>query len=573
MADYANDSEDVALETDIAEPAAAAAPKAIPGLRQLFGSSSGAASWEQVGLRLRELYINNELENARRELAQKRDDLYKGRGHKYLEQMIDTAFKSKFNRDQRKALIPWSKWNHVIGRIVGEKAKVYAVPAKRRVANGDELYQKFLKRVRMDACMKELDRKLVLHEDVWVQYRVRNTPRGREPVLDVISPAKFWAITHPNDPTMLIGIILDQRPGGILTDMTRAAFRVWTDAETFLLDGAGRVMEHTVEVWPLGRMPGVLATTVPPSTKGEILACEPLHDGVAAHEVVWFLNLTVLKESKSKNNQKYASGDVDEAVFNQDADTDTDVVLPEGVQVQAIESGMDLKQFTETSTQVLDDAAANHGIPPSVTHQRDATSGAEVYLRRIPLGELRLERIEVMRVVERDLVEIQAGINGLPNAGGGYELGEYAFDPEGFTIDFGEIRQPLTPQEQDSVFEKRRQLGLTDTIEETMARNPDLETPEAAEAELELHNERETKRVRDPEGDDGAQRLDLDGARGPNARAERRPRPERSETGHRRMRRPRGVPPAEWRFVLWMTRYIGAGGNGTMRDYIAEACA
>jgi hypothetical protein len=498
LADYGEDAGDDAPDDTaaIAAPGAAAS-SSIPGLRELFGTSTRPVSWEKVGLRLRECYINNDLENARRELAQKRDDLYEGRGHKYLELMIETAFKSKFNQDQRKALVPWSKWNNVIGRIVHEKAKVYAVPAKRHVANGDELYQKFIKRVRMDACMKELNRKLVLHEDVWVQYRVRNTPRGREPVIDVISPARFWAITHPNDSTMLIGIILDQRPLGALPDSYAAAFRVWTDAETFLLDGAGRVMEHTVQAWPLGRMPGVLATTRPPSTKGAIMACEPLADGVAAHEVVWFLNLTVLKESKSKNRQNYASGDVDEATFNQDADSETDVVLPEGVNVQSIDRGMDLKQFTDTNVTVVDDSFANHGIPPSVAHQRDATSGAEVYLRRIPLAELRIEQIEVMRTTEHEMAKIEAGVNNLPNEGGGFELGEYAFDADGFSVDFGEVRQPLTPQEQDAVFEKRRSLGLTDTIEETMARNPDLETPEQAEAELELHNERETKRVRD----------------------------------------------------------------------------
>lgn len=478
-------------------PIASSAPVTPNGLREILGATSGggAASWEHVGKYLAERYINSENEKARRSIARKRDELYEGGGDKHIEDLLDAAFKDDFVKEQRAALISWAKWNNVIFRVVNEKATVYAEPANRRITNGDEAYQDFLEQLQIDATMREVNRKLVLHEDVWVQYRVRWTPRGRAPAIDVISPASFWAVPHPKDKTLLVAIILDQTTGDAQYDSTAASYRVWTDVETFQLDGACRVMEHTVEPWPLGRMPGVLATTRLPTTKGCLLAPAPAADLVAAHECVWFQNLLLLKESKSANRQNYASGDLSAAAMGQSADSETDVVLPEGVQIQTVDRGTDLAQFRDTASAVFDDVGANHGVPPSVRRHADASSGAEIHLRRLPLHELRRQQIPVMRVVEREVHVIMSGVNGLADRDGNVELAEGAFDMEGWGIDYGEIQQPLTASESDQVFETRRRLGLTDTVEEKLQRNPDLKTPEAAEQELELHTTRETKRV------------------------------------------------------------------------------
>lgn len=471
------------------------------GLREIYGRASGGglASWEYVGQRLANDYINNPVEQIRQSIARKRDELYKGAGQQYLEELIQAAFEDVKNKNLRTKLIEWSRWNNVIKRIVHEKATVYAAPATRRVADsaGNVAYQKFQKLVRMNAVMKQLNRMLVLHEDVWVQYRVRWTPRGRQPVIDVISPASFWAIHHPRDKTLLIGIILDQRPNNLLpNDATEPCYRVWTDKETFQLDAGCRVIETSIERWTLNRMPGVLASTVPPSTKNPACLLEhaPSADLVAGHQAVWFLNLTVLKESKSKSNQNYWSGDTSSAVMGQQNDTESDVVVPEGVTVQSLDRGLEIKPISETSTQVLDDTAANHGLPPSVMHHRDAASGSEIELRRIPLRELRLEQIEVMRDTERELAEIESEVNAMTDANGGVELGDALFTLDGWGVDFGEVQEPQSSAEKDTTFENRRRLGLTDTIEELMDRNPDLDVA-GAETEQELHVTRETARV------------------------------------------------------------------------------
>jgi hypothetical protein len=75
------------------------------------------------------------------------------------------------------------------------------------------------------------------------------------------------------------------------------------------------------------------------------------------------------------------------------------------------------------------------------------------------------------------------------------DLPDYAFDAEGWSIDFGEVQQPLTEQEKDVIFEKRRQLGLVSTIDEIKNRNPDIKTDEEAEAILKNNIKAETRRV------------------------------------------------------------------------------
>lgn len=467
------------------------------GLREIFGSvtaTKAPVSWEAVGTELAKRYIANDEEMRRRDMARKRDEFYRGKGDLHIERLVDIAFRDPEVRRLRKELVRFAKWDKFIGRVVREKATVYSEAASRHVADRDIQYQAFQKRVRLDATMRAVNRMLVLHEEVWVQYRVRDTPRGKEPVIDVVSPAAFWAIAHPNDPTMLVGIILDQRakstpPGQALDgNATAPAFRVWADDETFLLDGKGRVIETSYEAWSLGRMPGTLASIEPPATKGRLLEECPNNDLVAAHEAIWFVNLLGLKEIKSANRQTYVSGDVSNVPMGQSADTEHEAFLGEGVNVSSVDRGMDNEQFGAMALRIGDDAGANHGLPPSVRHQRDASSGAEIFLRTLPLRQLRIEQVPVMREVEDEVFTITNLVNAK-------DLTDEVYPTEGRTVDFGEVQQPMTEPEKDAVFEKRRQLQLTDTVEETMARNPDITDPAQAAAKIQLHNVRETARV------------------------------------------------------------------------------
>jgi hypothetical protein len=451
------------------------------GIRETLGMGS-QASWTYVGEFLRDHYIKNTDHIARRAEAKKRDTYYEGGGDEYIKRLVYIAFEDALTRRLRADLVAWAKWNNVLRRVSRELATVYSEPAKRKAS--DKSYEKFLEIVNTDTVMREADRKLVIHGDIWIQYRVRK--ETREPVIDIVTPSMFWAVAHPNDQTQLLAIVLDQTPPRV-TRVT-PCYRVWTANETFTLDQECRVIVSSAEPNEIGRLPGVLASLRPASAKGRLLDESPAADLVAAHETIWFQNVLLVKESKSANKQTYTSGDVSSAAMGQSADTERETILPEGVTVQAVDRGMDLAQFRENADHVLERAAANHGLPPSVLHQRDASSGAEIHLRRVPIRELRRERILVMRQIERQIAAVQSAVNV-------NDLPEYAFEMDGWGVDFGEVQQPLTEMESDQVFEKRRQLGLTNTLEEIRHRNPDLRSDAEAEAVLKSNIATETKRI------------------------------------------------------------------------------
>lgn len=453
------------------------------GIRETLGMGQ-QVSWTYVGDHLRDVYIKNPDDKARRSEAFKRDAYYEGGGDQYILRLIHIAFEDQLTRRLRADLVAWAKWNNVLRRVTRELATVYAKPAVRHITDDDQKYREFVALANLDAAMREADRKLVYHDDVWIQYRVQRDTR--KPVIDVVSPSMFWPISHPQDLTQMIAVVLDQTPPRV----TRATpcYRVWTVDETFMLDSECRVIVSTVEPNALGRLPGVLASMRPASTKGKLLTESPAADLVAAHEAVWFQNVLLIKESKSANKQTYITGDTSSASFGQSSDTEREVLLPEGVTVQAVDRGMDLSQYRDNADQIVERAAANYGLPPSLLHQQAASSGAEIHLRRIPLHELREERVPVMRSIERELAEIQAAVNA-------NDLPEFTFSTDGWGIDFGEVQQPLSEAEQDAVFEKRRQLGLTNTLAEIRKRNPDLPDDEAALEVLKRNVEVETIRI------------------------------------------------------------------------------
>lgn len=453
------------------------------GIRETLGMGA-PVSWTYVGEHLRDCYIKNPDDCARRDEARKRDQYYDGKGDEHIKRMIWIAFEDNLTRKLRGDLVAFAKWDNVLRRISQELATVYSQPAMRKVGDGDEKYQEFQFLVKQDTVMREADRKLAFHEDIWIQYRVRKSTG--EPVLDVVTPSMFWAVCTPTDRTELLAIVLDQTPARV-TAVT-PCYRVWTADETFQLDHRCRVIVSSVEPNSLGRLPGVLASVVPASAKGQLLSERPAADLVAAHESVWFQNVLLVKESKSANKQTYLSGDTSAAAVGQSADTEREIVLPEGVSTTAVDRGMDLAQFRDNANHMRERTAANRGIPPTVLDHKDASSGAEVSMRMQPLLKLRGERILIMRGIEREIAEIQSIVNA-------NDLSEYAFKTDGWAMDFSEVTEPLSETEKDQVFEKRRQLGLTNTLDELIKRNPDLATRESAKKALDDNIAIETARI------------------------------------------------------------------------------
>jgi hypothetical protein len=457
-----------------------------------------------VGRHLSQFYVDNAEETARRAHASLLDAFYEGKGDEEMERIVDLCWTDPKNNARRKAFIKagLDKFNNVLARIAREKATVYSEPPRRSVKNDNERYQDFLDLVQMDDAMRELDRKLAYQEDALLWYRVRQTPTGeREPLLEVISPASFWAICHPKDRTLLVGIIFDQRMP--MAKPEDPSYRVWTDDQTFVMNAKCEIFAASIESWPIGVMPGVLCSTRKPGSKATLLAECPSSDLLSAQRAVRLQDLNLAKESISANRQTYVTGDTSATAMGQTADTDSEVFLGEGVTASAVDRGLDQAQFRDNASYATDTAASNHGLPPSVLHQRDAASGAEIELRRIPIRELRKERIPIMRRIEHRIARVMSMVNaereGLDASGAPVlipgDLPEFTFSMEGWGIDFGEVQQPLTEAERDAVFETRRRLGLTDNYTEEMARNPDIRSYEEAIAIVDERLKRQTRYV------------------------------------------------------------------------------
>lgn len=436
----------------------------------LASKTRNPLSVDELSTRLEENYVCNEAERERRERAKLRDELYRDMGDRELEKYVDEVFKDSAVRELRKPFIRWAKYNNVIRRLVDTRSTVYSEPARRRLG-GEQVtakYQRMVRLGRKDESMREANRKLNLHQDAWVGFRVRVTPRGqRVPVYDVVSPADFFVITTPLDRTHMVGIGLRMGFQGV--EEGGPHWRVWSDTETFLTDERGRVILESWEDNDFGRIPGVLLNSVPPAARGRMLDGYLGSDMVAAHMSVWFQNILLLKESKSANKQTWLTGDVDQVPTGQTADSEHEAVAPgEGVNVKTVDRGMDLTQFRGTGDYIEERAAAAHGIAPSILRHEGASSGFEISLRRIPVHELRRDQILVFREAERELAEVESVILKV-------DWRAQSFSPSKFSIDYGEVQQPLSRSEEIDVFTKERKAGVTNTAEFIERRNPDLD--------------------------------------------------------------------------------------------------
>jgi hypothetical protein len=443
-----------------------------------------------VGAFLKERYIDNPAETARRAHAQMLDEFFQGKGDKEMERVIDILWKDKKNSDRRKAVLQagLDKYDNILARVAQEKATVYNEPTQRRVSNDtNERYQAFLELLPQDAIMGALDAALAIHEDALLWYRVRVKPTGeREPLLEVISPARFWAVSHPSDRTLLVAVIIDQRaPMSKSEDPT---YRVWTDDETFMMTGKCEIIGGRAP-WPHKQMPGILCSTAAPGSRATLLAECPATDLLSAQKAVRLQDLNLAKESISQNNQAYVSGDTSSTAMGQSADTDGEIILGEGVSVTTVSRGIETEQFIDNANHIADAAFANHGVPPTVRSQKDASSGAEIELRMLPIRKLREKRIPIFRRIEKRIAAIMAMVNsmfvvadseGEPLLVEG-DFSQYAFNVDGWSIDFGEVQQIMTEAEKDATYETRKRLQLTDPVTEEMKRNPDLKTAEDAE--------------------------------------------------------------------------------------------
>jgi hypothetical protein len=471
---------------------------------------------DEIAIHLRDRYLANPKEIQRRQNALVRRKLYFDQGRDLMEAFIDRVFEDEENRRLRKAVIDEAGYNNVTRRITDALSKVYQFAATRQVKDrdSDARYKQLQLTLKLNAVMRRANRFLNLFRDIVLYFRVREKGDEAEPVLEIVTPDRFYAITKPDDPTQLVGLMLDQRPstfeglslhqgritvagrpgpepGSVQTlhpaDLKLGAshFLVITDSERFKVDEHGRVIPgswHTYE--SLDRMPAVLAHAEPPEDR--LLDGSTGADLVAAHLAAWLQGVMLVKASKALAKQVALSGDLSTATRGQAIDDETVAELPEGVSAQTLDRGTDPGNYMRVAREIIETVASNYDIPPDVLRHAGATSGWEIELRSLPLRGRRAEQEETLRDVERDLAGVMAAVLEA-------DAPELAFDPEGWSIAFGEVQAPMSTKERLDVFETQRRLGLTSTIQFLMAQNADLDEA-AATAQLVMNIAAEVER-------------------------------------------------------------------------------
>lgn len=453
---------------------------------EILGQSVGApASMEQVSSYIRRATVLSDSENARRARALRRHDLYVDDGARHMAQYIDDVFDDRQVRDKRKSWISKANFINVSRRVVHEISTLYRSPAVRKIASDSDQYDELNRVIGINQIMFKAQRLANLHRAVYVLPRMVSWSGEPVPRLDIIEPQNFFAISDPVEPKRLACLIFDVASAPIeITGKAGPRYRAITEGEMFYLDVDGRVIEESIEPNDLGFIPGALIALDPPSNG--LIDTTTGEDIVAAHLSVWFENINLLKESKSATKQPVVQGDNTMMPRAQAADSEVAIEVPDGVMITTMDLSMDLSMFRDTADNIFERCAGNHGIPPAVLHHAGATSGYEIELRHIAIRERRTEQEEPFRQFER---QIARSLSALCDMSGS----RLAFKMDGWSINFGDMQAPQSQMEALDVFEKRRRLGLTDTVEEIKRMDPDSNDEQAIER-IKQHILRETER-------------------------------------------------------------------------------
>jgi hypothetical protein len=459
------------------------------------GIQGQTLTWDELGLYLQK-FCNTDTDKKRGADHALRDELYRDGGVQFMEGMIDKWFTDTKVRELRKAWVPFARFNNTIRRVVHELATVYSEHAKRMVdPDTDAAYQEILERVHMNERALEISRLLNLHRSLLVGFRVRKLgpdtvgadgkviPGEREPVLDVITPAGFRPVLHPNDNTLVVGWLVRTSYRSV-RESNLPAWTLWTDHESVKLRADMTPITDTYQTHEIGVCPFVPVVLGAPAP-GFWPGCEG-EDLVAAHVAIWFNNVLLLKESKSANKQAIVQGDGARTARGQAADSEVPNEVGDGQTVTTIDTSMDLSLFRDTTDHVVSHAGLNYNIPPAIMNHQGVQSAEARDLMRIPIELLGRQQRVPLRRFESQLAIVMSLVLRL-------DMPSKSFSPIGWRMEFADSRTPLDPLKEQDLFEKRRGAGLDSTIAFYQRIRPGISI-EQAKAEIQANIENETWR-------------------------------------------------------------------------------
>lgn len=418
--------------------------------------------------------VSNRAEAERRKDMRVRLDLYKDRGRPHLEAVLDRLFKNPKVRALRKELLDLAEFQNLTKRIIREISTVYSEPATRTLKSGvtaQRKFKAFQESVSYDRKMRNINRLGNLGNNYLVWPDIR--PDG-SPVMRGVFPDKFVAIPHPNDPLMAVAYVVDQCLD--YAKPTAPHYIGMSDTEYFWLDRDWRLIkskEFPDGMVPhnLGTLPALLWSAEEPDET--LLDSTTGRDMISAHLAVALINVMMMKHQKSGAKFPYASGDTSNITRGQAIDEENILELGEGVTLNTLDLGSDPDSYEKAVRMVIKQIAANRGIPETVFDlSYSASSGFEIELKRVGLREIRRDQILTFRPFEQKLAVLWAKV---------VDGTEWAFNPDGMAIDFGDIETPQDPQAKLAYWEKLESMGLVNAIQMYMALNPEADEEEAAE--------------------------------------------------------------------------------------------
>jgi hypothetical protein len=414
-------------------------------------------------------------EKHRREEARRRLDLYKDRGSRHFEAAIDKAFKNNKNRQLRKDLLEFAEFQNITKRIVRETSTVYSEPAHRKIRQANERYQRFQREALLDRRMRKANRLANLLNHALV---IPDVVMG-VPVMQLVTTDKFVPVPHPLHPTIPVAYIVDQFPTGMGGAGMKPSdldphYLVITEHEYIKLDKNWRYVEHTYSAHGFGMMPALLLSKE--EVEDGILDTDSGKDLISGHIAVALLNVMMLKHQKSGTKVPYASGDMSTTARGQTMDEEGLIEVGEGVMLSTLDMGADPRTYIDATRAVIKQLAANYGIPESVFDMSyQATSGYEIRLKRTGLLELRRDQILDFRPFEAKLAELWSKVLSAAAS-------EWAYNPSGWSIAFGDVDAPDAPLDKLTYWEKLEQLGLANRVEMYLDMNPEATEDEAKAA-------------------------------------------------------------------------------------------
>jgi hypothetical protein len=435
------------------------------------GSPGQSLSLGELGAYLR-AHCNRLVDQERNDRHKLRDELYRDGGVEAICKVIDEVFSDETVRSLRKAWAKYARFNNALKRIVGDLSTVYSEPARRAV-NDNEPYQELLEELQIDEYAQEWNRLYNLHSVLLVGFRVRVMADGtRDRVLDLVTPATWRVVLHPNDNKVVVGHLIRTDFRSVRTDWIRtAAWVLWTDHERVHLDANLEPIVETYTEHKIGVCPFVVlkrSVAVPGFWPGE--EGEDLSSGQVA---ITLANILLLKETKSATKLPIIQGDASDMVKNQPADTERQISVPEGVAVNVVDVSMDTSLFTSAADHIMDGLANNHGMSAAQVRHQSATSGEAQELMRVPIRELRRSQLPTFRLFERRLARVMVAVIAVDDPA-------RVFPIDGWKIDFGEEQTPMTPTERVQLHLLRRSAGLDNPIDFYRSENPDLDDEAAA---------------------------------------------------------------------------------------------